>query len=116
MPRGSSANSRKALAKNRTKTQFRGESAVKAAEKSNAVQAQNRKLLDSVRKAVAEHPELLDQGAVTLLKMAAHGNVKVWELLIRWFGEDPANKLEVSGAGGNALVLRWGGYREKKDE
>ena len=109
MPRGSSANSRKALAKNRTKTQFHGESAVKAAEKSNAVQAQNRKLLDSVKKAAAEHPELIDQGALTLLKMAAHGNVKVWELLVRWFGEDPASKLTISGADGGPLEFVWAG-------
>ncbi len=108
MPRGSNPKSKANLKKAYCgKGGFSTETARKAAVKSQEAQAQNRKLLDSVRQAVAEHPELIDQGALTLLKMAAHGNVKVWELLVRWFGEDPAGKLEISGANGGPLLFAW---------
>lgn len=108
MPRGSNPKSKANLKKAYCgKGGFSTETARKAAVKSQEAQAQNKKLLDSVRQAVAEHPELIDQGALTLLKMAAHGNVKVWELLVRWFGEDPASKVEISGNGGGPLTVRW---------
>lgn len=103
MPRGTNPNSKKALAEHRKKTQFNSETAVAAVQKSNAVQAETRIFTEAFKKACAEHPELIAKTATTILNMAAHGNIKACELVMKIMGEDPAKKLEISGADGGPI-------------
>ena len=52
-----------------------------------------------------------------LIGMAEDGNINAMKLVLQIIGEDPESKLvEVTGPNGSALVLRWGGYRETKNE
>ncbi len=100
MPRGSNPNSRANLQKGR---RFSGETARKAALKSQEVQAETKVFTEAFRKACAEHPELIAKTATTILNMAAHGNIKACELVMKVMGEDPAKKLEISGADGGPI-------------
>ena len=103
MPRGTNPNSKKALAQHRKKTQFHGETAVKAAKKSNEVQAETKVFAEAFRKACMEHPEMITKAATTILRMAACGNIKACELIMKIMGEDPARKLEIAGANGEPI-------------
>ncbi len=104
MPRGSNPKSRANLQKGR---RFSGETARKAALKSQEVQAETKVFTEAFRKACAERPELIAKTATTILNMAAHGNIKACELVMKIMGEDPAKKLEVSGAANGPLTIRW---------
>lgn len=87
MPRGDNPNSRKALAENRAKTQFRGESAVRAAEKSNEKQRKLRTFreLDEDFTSDKERLDMLE----ALKAKVKQGNVKAFEVYRDTMGMNP---------------------------
>lgn len=100
MPRGSNPNSRKNLKRGHP---FNEETARKAGQKSQEVQAETKVFTEAFRKACMEHPDMISKAAFTILNMAAHGNIKACELVMKVMGEDPARKLEISGANGEPI-------------
>lgn len=94
MPRGTSPNSRKALAENRKKTQFRGETAVKAQKKAAAAQRK----LKSFRELDAEHTT--DEERLMMLEAlkvkAKHGNLKAFELYRDTMGMNPKDQTAIT--------------------
>lgn len=104
MPRGSNPKSKENLKKAYGgKGGFSTETARKAAVKSQEVQAENKVFTESFKKACREHPELIEKGAMAILNMAAHGNIKAYELAMKIMGEDPAQKVELTGAAGGPV-------------
>ncbi len=99
MPRGMNPNSRKALAENRNKTQFRGENAVKAGKKGNEVKAAFKSLCDTVKEQCTNEDR--QEIAKVLVRMAKHGNLGAIDRLLKMFGEDSALKIELSGSVSN---------------
>ncbi len=95
MPRGTNPKSQKALAKNRVKTQFCGEIAVKAQQKSVEV----RRKLKSFRELDAEFTT--DEERMIMLEAlkikARHGNLKAFEIYRDTVGMKPKESVEVSG-------------------
>lgn len=100
MPRGSNPKSVANLKKGR---RFNEETARKAGQKSQEVQAETKVFTEAFRKACMEHPEMINKAAMTILNMAAHGNIKACELVMKVMGEDPAQKVELTGVGGGPL-------------
>lgn len=95
MPKGDNPNSRKALAENRAKTQFSGDKAVIAAQKS----AEKRRKLRTFRELDAdfttddERKEMLD----ALKLKAKRGNIKAFEIYRDTVGLKPKENVEISG-------------------
>ena len=104
MPRGEHPNSKKALAKNRKKTQFCSETAVKAQEKSAIKQRQNGQLKEIFQKWL--DTEFQDEkgqvitGAGIVLKACAEqvtlGNVRAMAFMRDTAGQKPAEAVNVS--------------------
>lgn len=111
MPRGMNPNSLKALSKNRKKTQFNGERAVKAAEKSNAAQALNAKIAADLKEQLT--PESIRIINERLIRMAEHGNLKAYVIIRDMLGEKPTDKLAVDGTWDFAETLREARERAK---
>ena len=95
MPRGENPNSQKALAENRAKTQFRGETAVKAQRKAAAVQRKLKSFreLDADNTTDDERLEMLD----ALKLKAKRGNIQAFEIYRDTMGMKPKESVEVSG-------------------
>lgn len=100
MPRGSNPKSKANLKKGHP---FNEETARKAGQKSQEVQAETKVFTEAFRKACAEHPEMISKAAMTILNMAAHGNIKACELVMKIMGEDPAQKVELTGSAGGPI-------------
>ena len=94
MPRGEHPNSRKALEKNRAKTQFNGETAVVAAKKSQAVQAQGKRITQNLME--QSTPEMIQEANRRLLQAVKHGNLKAYEIWVAMMGEKPEDKVRVT--------------------
>ncbi len=94
MPRGASPNSQKALAKNREKTQFSGERAVKAAIES----VKTRRKLKSFRELDAEFTT--DEERLAMLEAlkvkARHGNLKAFEIYRDTMGMNPKDQTAIT--------------------
>ena len=87
MPRGDNPNSRKALAENRAKTQFRGESAVRAAQKSNEKRRKLRTFreLDEDFTSDQERLDMLN----ALKAKVKQGSIKAFEVYRDTMGMNP---------------------------
>ena len=94
MPRGQHPNSRKALEENRKKGQFRGESAVKAAKKSNEVQYQIGNIVKDLQR--QSTPEVIAEGNAKLIRAVKAGNLKAYEIWRDMMGEKPKDRVELS--------------------
>ncbi len=94
MPSGESPNSKKALAKNRKKTQFCGEIAVKAQKKS----VEARRKLKSFRELDAEHTT--DEERLMMLEAlkvkAKHGNLRAFEIYRDTMGMNPKDQTAIT--------------------
>ena len=104
MPRGTNPNSLKALAKNRKKTQFSGESAVKAATKSGEVRSQNATIAADLKAQLT--PEQIRRMNERLISMATHGNLKAYVIIRDMLDGKPTDKLEVHSDFSIAEILR----------
>ena len=100
MPRGSNPKSKANLKKGHP---FNEETARKAGQRSQEVQAESKVFTESFKQACREHPELIAKGATAILNMAAHGNLKAYELAMKIMGEDPAQKVELTGSAGGPI-------------
>lgn len=105
MPRGSNPNSKKALNENRTKTQFNGERAVKAGETSGKIRGAFKSLNEDLRERLT--PERIAEINERIISLAKNGNLKAYEMIRNGIGEDPAKKVELTGANGGTLRVRW---------
>lgn len=94
MPRGENPNSRKALAENRKKTQFHGETAVEAQKKSAAAQRALGSFRDLDRKYTTEEDRRRMLAAVVL--KAIHGNLKAFEIYRDTMGMNPKDQTGIS--------------------
>lgn len=101
MPRGENPNSLKALEENRQKTQFRGESAVKANKKSQEVKAVYKSLSEDLKEQCT--PEEIHEINKRLREMAKHGNLKAYELIRDGLGEKPTEKIDIRDSSSEAL-------------
>lgn len=111
MPRGSSPNSRKNLISNSERTpKERKKQAQKAGIASGEVRAAYASLRESLKERCT--PERMARMNERLISMAEHGNIAAWRLIMQALGEDPAQKIEVTGADGGPLLFAW----EAKDE
>ena len=92
MPRGENPNSQKALAENRAKTQFRGETAVKAQRKAAALQRKLKSFreLDTENTMDDERMEMLD----ALKLKAKRGNLHAFEIYRDTMGMRPKDAEE----------------------
>lgn len=90
MPRGKNPNSLKALEANREKTQFNGETAVKAGKRSQEVQAVTRDLM----KAVADNLDI-DKASARLAELVAKGDLNAWKIWLEYTASKPATKVEM---------------------
>lgn len=116
MPKGESPNSKANL------VQFSG----KSPKEVEMIQAKGGRISGVTRRKFRTFREELKKELTTerrtkmmdkLIGMAEDGNIAALKLVLQIIGEDPESKLvEVSGPNGSALVLRWGGYRETKNE
>jgi len=89
MPRGEHPNSQQALKENRSKTQFSGERAVKAAEKSAESRAIYKTLTEDLKERCT--PERLAKMNERIIMMAEQGNLRAYELVRDGLGENPKN-------------------------
>ena len=89
MPRGEHPNSQRALKENRRKTQFSGERAVKAAEKSAESRAIYKTLAEDLKERCT--PERLAKMNERIILMAERGNLRAYELVRDGLGENPKN-------------------------
>lgn len=94
MGRGEHPNSLKALEQNRAKTQFCGETAVKAQEKSAAVQRAKGMLSADLKEQLDE--ETIKKINEKIIAMAKRGNLKAYELIRDGIGEKPNDKVDLS--------------------
>lgn len=101
MPRGSNPNSRKALEENRQKTQFRGESAVKAAKKSNQVQRYNASFRAAGREKLTD--DELNEMWAAMIEKAKSGSVSAFKTLFDVMGEGSAQ--DISESTDNRIIL-----------
>ena len=85
MPKGSNPNSKKALAENRKKTQFNGESAVKAAKKSNATKKYNASFRAAGRDMLTDAS--MQKMWNAMIKRAEQGNINAFKMLFDVMGE-----------------------------
>ena len=77
------------------KTQFgteRGYNAVKAAEKSNAVQAKTRRITQDLIE--QSTPEMIGKANNRLLQMVMHGTLKAYEIWVSMLGEKPGGETQ----------------------
>ena len=95
--RGKSPGSRKALEENRARTQFRGESAVKGAEKSNEAQRQYKTFREGLLGKLT--PEVQDLLADAMIEKALAGDTRAYELIRDTMGEKPKDSMELTGGG-----------------
>jgi len=105
MPRGKSPNSKKALEENRKKTQFCGESAVRAAKKKHENEIIMKNLCDVLRERCT--PERIAKMNESIISRAEDGDLVAYKLIRDGLGEDPAKKIELTGANGGTLKVRW---------
>lgn len=89
MGRGDHPNSRRALKENRERTQFSGERAVKAAEKSAETRAVYKSLSEDLKERCT--PERVARMNDRLIAMAEHGNLRAYEIVRDGLGENPKN-------------------------
>lgn len=99
MARGEHPNSQKALELNRGKTQFNGETAVKAGKRSQEVQAVTRDLM----KAVADNLDI-DKASKRLAELVAKGDLNAWKIWLEYTASKPATKVEMD----NKMVFSFG--------
>lgn len=112
MPRGMHPNSRKALEENRKATQFKpGESAVTAADKSNAKQAQKRtfkeefeiELSAKIRDSKGNETTVKNAISKKMIQKALNGDQRAAEFIRDCIGEKPKETVEVVKADYSAL-------------
>jgi len=105
MPRGSSPNSRKNLIpfSERSKKEAR-ENGKKGGIASGEARAAIKPLRELLKEQCSEDDRR--QMNENLIRMAKH-NIRAYELLMKALGEDPGQKVEVSGAGGGPLTFSW---------
>ena len=103
-------NSLKALEENRAKTQFCGESAVRAAKKKH----ENEAFFKSINADLRERctPEIIASINERIIALAMRGNLKAYEMIRNGLGEDPAKKLEFAGRDGKPLKFVWAGEED----
>jgi len=101
MPRGSSPKSRENLKKGKP---FCEETARKAAIKKHEQEAAIKPLRELLKEQCSEEDRR--QMNENLIRMAKH-NIRAYELLMKALGEDPGQKVEVSGNAGGPLTIRW---------
>lgn len=94
MGRGDHPNSRKALEENRAKTQFNGETAVIAAEKSHAVQRAKGMLSADLKDQL--DPDTIKELNQKVIGMAKKGNLKAYEIIRDGIGEKPNEKVDLN--------------------
>ena len=87
MPRGQNPNSKKALAENSKKTQFRGDNAVKNGKKGNEAKKQYKTFKECFKANMTD--EMRAELFAMLLNRAKHGNLKAFEILRDTMGEIP---------------------------
>lgn len=103
MPRGMHPNSLKALEENRHKTQFRGESAVTAAEKSNEKQAANRTFKEEFELELAamisdgngKKVSVKNALTKTAVQKALRGDLRALSFIRDTIGEKPAETVQL---------------------
>lgn len=114
MPRGSSPKSRENLKKAYSgRGGFDTETARKANKKSGEAKAAIKPLRELLKEQCSEDDRR--QMNENLIRMAKH-NIRAYELLMKALGEDPGQKVEVSGAGGGPLNIRWMNSPDEKVE
>lgn len=104
-------NSLKALEENRAKTQFCGESAVRAAQKKHEKEAFFKSINEDLRERCT--PELIAAINERLISLALNGNIKAYEMIRNGLGEDPGKKVGLAGSGQVEYILSWGNGPEK---
>ncbi len=111
MPRGMNPNSKKNLIQFSGRSRKEIESLQKAAgEKSGRSRQKMKSIKECLKKQLtAEQIEKMNE---QLIKMAIHGNLKAYALILKLLGEDPAKKIEMSGKDGEPqqveYILHWG--------
>ena len=85
MPRGDNPNSRKALEKNRKKTQFSGENAVKMGAKGNATRKYNASFRAAGRDMLTD--TAMQKMWSAMIKRAEQGNINAFKMLFDVMGE-----------------------------
>jgi len=104
MPRGQNPNSKKALAEHGKATQFkRGESAVRAAKRSNEVQAAYKSFAQDLKERCT--PERMARINDQLIAMAEGGSIRAYELILRCIGSEPT-KLDIDEQEARIAKLR----------
>ena len=106
MPRGSSPNSRKNLIKGKP---FCEETAREAARKKHEIESAIKPLRELLKEQCTDEDRR--QMNAFLIRMAKR-NLHAYELLMKALGEDPAKKVEMSGANGGPLEFVWAGDNE----
>lgn len=104
--RGDNPNSRKALENSREKTQFCGESAVKAAKKKHENEVIMKALCDDLRERCTE--ERIARMNESIITRAEHGDLNAYKLIRDGLGENPAKKVDLAGNGQVEYILSWG--------
>lgn len=108
MPRGSNPNSRKNLIPftERSEEEVRKLNR-KGGKKSGETRAAFKSLNEDLRERLT--PELIAEINQRIISLAKSGNLKAYELIRNGIGEDPAKKVELSGADGGPLEFVWVG-------
>lgn len=105
MPRGMNPNSQTNLISNSERTpKERQEQAKKAGIASGKVRAAIKPLRELLKEQCSEEDRR--QINENLIRMAKR-NIRAYELLMKALGEDPAQKLELTGADGGPLEFTW---------
>jgi hypothetical protein len=99
MERGQHPNSQKALELNREKTQFCGESAVKAAKKKHEKETVTKELMEAVANKLD-----IDKASAKLAELVAKGDLNAWKLWLEYTASKPATKVEMD----NKMVFSFG--------
>lgn len=89
MARGEHPNSRKALEQNREKTQFNGETAVKAGQKSQEIQAAAKEVMWLI---AGKLPP--GEAADVFVQKMMNGDLNAWRLFLEYTTSKPATKIE----------------------
>ena len=106
MARGKNPNSLKALEENRTKTQFCGDSAVKAAQKKHTKEAVTKELMEAVANGLD-----IDKASARLADLIAKGDLNAWKIWLEYTASKPATKVEMD----NKMVFTFGGEDDSGD-
>ncbi len=111
MARGENPNSLRALEKSREKTQFCGESAVKAAKKKHENEVIMKALCDDLREQCTE--ERIARMNNSIITRAEHGDINAYKLIRDGLGENPAKQIVVAGSDGKPLEFIWTGEEKQ---